>query len=281
MQQKMFPKTILHIHKICDYQSLQGTCTKINFIYYNNGNPNMSNDNEISNLSINLGLDNRQIRGQDGIDVKFTLTNNSNKTLNVLKWQLPIDGIGNNDLFWVKRNEEVAVYLGKVLKRAAPTPDDYITLDPNETISTDFDLAEVYDISKSGNYAVEFDSRVLDIGTEEPKTLATRFSETHDFRQQRLRSNTVQFNLLEDRAAKTSNGVALQWSTLLATTSELPNFRACTTSQQNQIEDSLSQAKNIVEQAQSELSNAQNLIDLVPVATENGLESIQSKTSIK
>ena len=61
--------------------------------------PNMSNDNEISNLLINLGLDCCQIRGQGGIDVKFNLTNKSNKTLNVLKWQLPIYGIGNNDLF--------------------------------------------------------------------------------------------------------------------------------------------------------------------------------------
>jgi len=96
---------------------------------------------------------------------------------------------------------------------------------------------------------------VLDFGTEEPKTLASRLFETREFKTQRLRSNVVEFNLIEDRTAKQSNGVASQWSALLTTTAEVPNFRACTTNQRNQLDEALEEAENIAKQAQSTLSN--------------------------
>ncbi|HET7644004.1 MAG TPA: M35 family metallo-endopeptidase [Nitrososphaeraceae archaeon] len=213
-------------------------------------------DNTLSEkLSVKLELSSKQYKAQDGQDLRFTLTNNSNETLSLLKWQLPLEGSLDSDTFWVKRQEEVAVYLGKVIKRRAPIPEDFLTLDPNESISTDFDLAEAYDISKAGNYTVEFDSRVLHVGKEEPTTLASSLSNTQEFKSQKLRSNIVEFQLLEDRTPKQSNGIASQWSALLTATAELPSFRACTTNQRNQLKEALEEAENIAKQAQSTLLN--------------------------
>jgi peptidyl-Lys metalloendopeptidase len=216
------------------------------------------NNNSSERLSVTLELNSRQYKAQDGQDLRFSLTNNSNEKLSVLKWGLPLEGMWDCDPFWVKRQEEVAIYLGKLVKRAAPTPADYVTLDPKESISTDFDLSEVYDISNAGNYTVEFDARVLDVGTQEPDTLATRLSKTHEFQPQKLRSNVVEFTLLEDRTPKQSNGVAIQWSALKASTAEIPNFRACSTSQQTVLDKALGEAENIARQAHTALTSASN-----------------------
>ena len=114
-------------------------------------------------LSANLELNSKHYQASDKQIVKFTLTNNSDEILSVLKWGTPLEGI-NDDMFWVQKGEEVAVYLGRIMKQAAPRPEDYATLNPKESISTDFNTSNVYDISNSGNYTVEFDSHVLDIG---------------------------------------------------------------------------------------------------------------------
>jgi peptidyl-Lys metalloendopeptidase len=214
----------------------------------------MSNDNSSSaRLSANLELNSQQYKAKDREILKFTLTNNSNESVNVLKWATPLEGI-YDDMFWVKKQEEAAVYLGRIMKRGAPKAEDYVTLDPKESISSDFDLAEFYDISNSGNYTVEYDSHILDVGTEEPRTLATRISETREFRTQRLLSNVVEFKLLEDKSAKQSKGVALDWSERLSAAAEVPNFRACTTNQRNFLEDALRESEKIARQAQSVLS---------------------------
>ena len=213
-----------------------------------------NNRDALARLSANLELNSRQFKASDRQIVKFTLTNNSNESVNVLKWETPLEGI-NDDMFWVKKEEDVAVYLGRIMKRAAPEPEDYVTLDPKESISTDFDLSEVYDISKSGNYTVEYDSHILDIGTEEPKTLAEKVAKTGDSRTQRVRSNKVEFNLLEDRSPKQSQGVALEWSERLSAAAVVPNFRACTTKQRTLLKDALTEAKKMAKEVQSILSN--------------------------
>jgi peptidyl-Lys metalloendopeptidase len=214
-----------------------------------------SNNNGSTYLSTNLKLNSRQYRAQDREILTFTLTNNSNESVSVLKWQTPLEGI-RSDMFWVRKQEEIAVYLGRMVKRGAPKPEDYVTLDPRESISIDFDLAEVYDISKAGNYTVEFDSRILDLGTRKPKALATRLSKTRKFSTQKVRSNIVEFSLLEDRNAKQSQGVALEWSQRLsALAAEVPEFRACTTNQRNLLEDTLKEAEKIAKESRGILSN--------------------------
>lgn len=205
-------------------------------------------------LSANLELNSKHYQASDKQIVKFTLTNNSDEILSVLKWGTPLEGI-NDDMFWVQKGEEVAVYLGRIMKRAAPRPEDYATLNPKESISTDFDLSNVYDISNSGNYTVEFDSHVLDIGTEEPKTLAENVARTGDSKSQKVRSNKVDFTLLEDRKAKQSRGVSLEWSQELSAEAFISSFRACSTQQRNLLKNALEEAEKMSNEALNALSN--------------------------
>jgi peptidyl-Lys metalloendopeptidase len=204
-------------------------------------------------LSAKIELNSQKFKATDREIIKFILTNNSNKTISVLKWTTPLEGI-DDDMFWVKKDEEVVVYLGRILKRAAPKPEDYVTLDPKESVSTDFDLAEVYDISGAGKYSVEYDSWLLDVGIERPKTLSAKLAKTGESRTQKLHSNTVTFTLLEDRRPKQSSGVSLEWRERLSASAEVPDFRACTATQRNLLEDALTEAEKMAKRSQTALS---------------------------
>ena len=53
-------------------------------------------------------------------------------------------------------NGNLAVYMGRVYKRPAPTEDDYITIGPGKTVSEDVDFTEAYDIAEAGIYSVKY-----------------------------------------------------------------------------------------------------------------------------
>jgi peptidyl-Lys metalloendopeptidase len=245
----MCKQTRTKYHTICDIELGNNPTKRIKLKSNLISNNCMSGSS--SNITVNLKLNSRQYKAKDKQILTFTLSNNSNESVSLLKWHTPLEGI-LNDMFWVKREEEATVYLGKMVKRAAPKADDYLTLEPKESISTDFDVSEVYDISKSGNYTVEFDSRLLDLGTEEPMALSKRLAETGESTIQRLTSK-VEFKLLEDRTPKQSKGIALAWSEQLSAAAEVTDFRSCTTAQQNQLNDALREAERIAKDTQNYL----------------------------
>ena len=78
----------------------------------------MSDKQNSSKLSVDVELNSRQYNAQDRQILKFTLTNNSNESVSLLKFKTPLEGI-KDDTFWVKRQEEVAVYLGKMVKKGS------------------------------------------------------------------------------------------------------------------------------------------------------------------
>ena len=162
----------------------------------------------------------------------------------MLKWHTPLEGIKDN-VFRVRKGEEyTALYTGIIVKRGLPQPRDYVTLDPTGSVSANFNLEEVYDISKSGNYHVEFVSPILHVGTEEPTELASKFSETTNFSLTPVTSNSVAFELLEDRSTGASTGVELGFSDRFES-GQSPLFGNCTTNQQNLLEELCQQQSNM------------------------------------
>lgn len=92
--------------------------------------------------------------------MKFTLTNTSSEGLFFLKWFTPLEGLAG-DVFLVQRDGVALDYRGKLAKRAAPTPEDYVWIDAGESISAEIDLVEGYDFSQAGQYTVQFRSPQL------------------------------------------------------------------------------------------------------------------------
>jgi len=91
------------------------------------------------------------------VNARFTLTNTSSEGFFVLKWFTPLEGLAG-DIFLVQRDGVELAYHGKLVKRAAPTSEDYVWIDAGKSVSAEIDLAEGYDFSQTGQYTVQFRS---------------------------------------------------------------------------------------------------------------------------
>ncbi|MCY7353803.1 MAG: protease [Lysobacter sp.] len=85
--------------------------------------------------------------------VEVTITNTSNKTARVPKWQLP-NASGESELFRITRDGQPVEYVGKMVKRGVPKAKDFAILRPGQTIRTVVDLSIDYAISQPGQYSV-------------------------------------------------------------------------------------------------------------------------------
>ncbi len=92
----------------------------------------------------------------DEVVVRLTLSNPSDATIGVLRWMTPADGIAG-PLFTITRDGVAVPYLGKLVKRAAPTAADYVEVAAGASVAWDVTLSEAYDFAVSGDYAVTFD----------------------------------------------------------------------------------------------------------------------------
>ena len=143
-------------------------------------------------ITATLEAERAQYSAPEPLSFRFTLSNNSDKTLSVLRWNTPLDGF-NSDMFLVQRDGEPIVYLGRAVKRGTPKPTDYVTIAPGESVAIVFDLAESYATGRSGEYTVQYTSRILDVGTADPKELAA----DRELISEAIQSNVVTFQLLE------------------------------------------------------------------------------------
>jgi peptidyl-Lys metalloendopeptidase len=125
------------------------------------------------------------------------------------------------------------------VKRGAPRADHYIRVDAGQSVSTEINLLEGYDIYESGNYSLRFDSRLLDLGTGTPETMARK----QVFQPKLIRSNQTQFRVLETlprhkralgEAGEAGEGVA----------PKVPAFTDCTQEQQDILTQALADAQN-------------------------------------
>jgi len=105
-------------------------------------------------LSISMLADSSSAQAFMGT-VEFKVTNNSNAVLKVPHWQLP-SASEDGKLFQVFHNGKAVTYLGRMIKRPAPTDADMVIFQPYETKLISVDLSKSYDLSKGGDYTVSF-----------------------------------------------------------------------------------------------------------------------------
>jgi peptidyl-Lys metalloendopeptidase len=104
---------------------------------------------------VSLSSDRASFGAGGGVIVHVGITNPNSSSIRILKWYTPLDGV-ERPLFTVLRNRRPVSYIGSMVKRAAPTDKDYITLLAGESLTSDVDLAAYYDLSASGRYAVQY-----------------------------------------------------------------------------------------------------------------------------
>ena len=126
------------------------------------------------------------------VNVEFALKNMTGQTLWVLTWYTPLEGMKGN-IFRVTREGEAVLYTGRMVKRANPSKKDYVCIGPGKSVSATVDLSHGYDLSKPGEYRVEFNGRIHDMTVEE--ALLPRKMDLH--KGLNLHGDAVTFKLIE------------------------------------------------------------------------------------
>ncbi len=115
-------------------------------------------------LASSLSVEKPAFEQAEPVLLTFTLENRGRLTVAVLKWQLPSDEI-EADILDVRRNGERVAYLGPLVKRPAPTPEDYVEIAPGESITVVFDPTAVYDMRAQGEYTVRYRAALATVAT--------------------------------------------------------------------------------------------------------------------
>ncbi len=106
-------------------------------------------------LSAELELGSQWLGADDDLVAAVTLVNRSPETVLVPRWLVPGERLEAN-LFAVTRDGEPVAYRGRLVKRAAPGPGDFVTLAPGATLRGTTELTKHYDLGDGGEYVVTF-----------------------------------------------------------------------------------------------------------------------------
>jgi peptidyl-Lys metalloendopeptidase len=105
----------------------------------------------------------RQTLGKsDEVAVVVTMTNTSAVTEYLLTWQTPFGAV-EAPLFEVTRDGQPVPYLGRQVKRTAPTPADYIALAPGASRSVRVELSALYAMGTTGAYSIRYRDGALQL----------------------------------------------------------------------------------------------------------------------
>ena len=147
----------------------------------------------LSGASVTLQIDQTSFSYAEDVILHVTISNPNDRSIRILKWLTPLDGL-ESPLFLITRNGQPVTYTGKLVKRAASTEKDYITLAPRESITRDVNLSSYYDLSASGNYEVGYNAQSAELYV---KVDGAQFKDAD-----RLSSNTLKL-FVEGRANRT------------------------------------------------------------------------------
>ena len=87
--------------------------------------------------------------------VDVTISNPNAYAIKILKWFTPIEEV-EEPLFTVWRDGELVDYIGRLYRRPSPAEQDYITLAAGESVRSEINLADYYDLSVSGTYEIVY-----------------------------------------------------------------------------------------------------------------------------
>ena len=125
------------------------------------------------------------------VNLRFSLHNQTDRTLYILAWYTPLEGIAGK-IFSVTRDGDEIPYRGIMAKRGNPSRDDYAAVKPGAAVSAVVNLAEDYDLSQAGRYHVEFTSQLHDVTDDESSISRKR----DDHQPHELPCNTVSFEIV-------------------------------------------------------------------------------------
>ena len=90
-------------------------------------------------------------------EIIINITNNTEKSMKVLKWNTPLESTLRADIFNVSIDNKKVSYIGIMVKRKVPPrAEDYIIFQPKETKTINLDISNYYKMDSSGIYAISY-----------------------------------------------------------------------------------------------------------------------------
>ena len=128
-------------------------------------------------LVAELELGSQWLGAGDDLVASVTLVNRSTQTVFVPRWLVPGARLEAN-LFAVMRDGEPVAYRGRLVKRAAPSGADFVSLAPGATLRGETELTKHYDLRDGGEYVVVYRVDLLDgVGAGGRASVAPELSE--------------------------------------------------------------------------------------------------------
>jgi peptidyl-Lys metalloendopeptidase len=106
-------------------------------------------------IEVTLNTPSDSITAKEDLTLSVTFTNTESEPLKLLNWYIPTQDT-KEALFKVKKDGFKQMYFGAHAKRSAPQSQDYMVIQPNQSVSYDIELSGLYDLSVTGNYHIQY-----------------------------------------------------------------------------------------------------------------------------
>jgi peptidyl-Lys metalloendopeptidase len=171
-------------------------------------------------IGVSISIQTQKTSVEKSSDIQLTVSyrNDTDTQLRMLAWDTALESPIVSDLFNVYVDGEVTEYTGPIVKRREPLPSDYILLEPGQSLSSQIDLTNVYNMQLAGKYTVSLKSH--------------------------LNSKT-----------STTNSVTITVRSETQILKQPPNFASCSSSQQTSLDNALSGAESLANRAFSSIVN--------------------------
>ena len=169
-----------------------------------------------------------------GESVLWQITNRSDETVYVLRWETPLDGLSRS-VFEVSQNGKPVRYMDKIVHFGHPQANDFVEIAPGQTLSAEVNLAASYEMTAAGNYTVGFQGELTTmLSTDEKSGHVVNVGET------RLDADPVQLNSLGRSPSYYQSLGAIKGAQSFTKSSSFAN---CSASQQTSFGSAHTQAK--------------------------------------
>lgn len=173
--------------------------------------------------------------------IRVRITNNTKKSVKVLKWDTPLENMLRADIFNVSIDNEKVSYVGIKTKRGAPTEDDYIVFQPKESKTINIDISNYYKMELSGTYSVSYKGSFKFLLLDDSKT----FKNNRKVEFKKMKPTVESMNLEYVPVQKRSYEVK-----------ETTNYYNCSDNQIDDIKSAYASAIDLVTIASTDMNNA-------------------------
>jgi peptidyl-Lys metalloendopeptidase len=198
-------------------------------------------------LTSEIQAEKATLSASDDVFVRFTLHNESDEDLYVLSWQTPLRGVDEN-IFDVRRDGQQVDYIGRLFKWATPRAEDFVRVPAGGSVSARVELSSVYDISRSGEYSIQYRVPVREaLRATGAKVAAAKLGN--------IESNVLTLGIERDERLIAQAPAEAPAPGLIFDEYRTPGFVSCSSTRQSTLISALSNAQTISLRARDYLNN--------------------------